>query len=77
MASREKREQTAKARKEREAMKAKKKKEREEKLRKKGERLTKNQPKISGWFRKEGSQCSQFFIRVHFCKKTGERQALF
>ena len=29
-------------------------KEWEENLRKRGERLTKNQPKIAGWFRKEG-----------------------
>ena len=49
-----KREQKAKARKEKQATKAKKAKEREESLRKKGERLTKNQPKIVGWFRKEG-----------------------
>ena len=49
-----KREQKAKARKEKQATKAKKAKEREESLRKKGERLTKNQPKMVGWFRKEG-----------------------
>ena len=49
-----KREQKAKARKEKEAEKAKTRKERDERLRKKGERLTKNQPKIEGWFRKEG-----------------------
>ena len=53
--NREKREQKTKARKEREAAKAKKKTEREEKLRNKGEMLTRNQPKISGWFRKEGA----------------------
>ena len=49
-----KREQKAKARKEKEAEKAKTRKERDERLIKKGERLTKNQPKIEGWFRKEG-----------------------
>ena len=53
--NREKREQKTKARKEREAAKAKKKTEREEKLRNEGEMLTRNQPKISGWFRKEGA----------------------
>ena len=52
--NRTKREQKAKVRKEKETMRAKKKKEREEILRKKGERLTKNQPKIVEWFKKEG-----------------------
>ena len=47
-------ENRAKARKEREATKARKKKEREVNLRKRGERLIKNQPKIAVWFRKEG-----------------------
>ena len=49
--NREKREQKTKACKEREAAKAKKKKEGEEKLRRRGEMLTRKQPKISGWFR--------------------------
>ena len=52
---REKREQKTKERKEREAAKAKKKKEGEDKLRRRGEMLTRNQPKISEWFGKEGA----------------------
>ena len=51
--NRTKREQKAKVRKEKAMMRAKKKKEQEEILRQKGERLTKNQPKIVEWFRKE------------------------
>ena len=52
---REKREQKTKERKEREAAKAKKKKEGEDKLRRRGEMLTRNQPKIAEWFGKEGA----------------------
>ena len=48
-----KREQTAKVRKEKATIRAKKKKEQEDILRKKGERLTRNQPKIVEWFSKE------------------------
>ena len=48
-----KREQKAKVRKEKATIRAKKKKEQEDILRKKGERLTRNQPKIVEWF-KEG-----------------------
>ena len=62
-----KREQRAKVRKEKETMRAKKKKEREEILRKKGERLTRNQPKIVEWFRRdEGGQ-----RKAHAGGKTG------
>ena len=51
--NRTKREQKAKVRKEKAMIRAKKKKEQEEILRKRGERLTRNQPKIVEWFRKE------------------------
>ena len=51
--NRTKREQKAKVRKEKAMIRAKKKKEQEEVLRKRGERLTRNQPKIVEWFRKE------------------------
>ena len=50
---RTKRELRAKMRKEKATMKKKKKKEQEETIRKKGERLTKNQPKIVEWFRRD------------------------
>ena len=54
---RTKRELKAKMRKEKATMRAKKKKEQEEILRKKGERLTKKQPKILEWFRRnDGGQ---------------------
>ena len=64
---RTKRELKAKVRKEKAIMRAKKKKEQEEILRKKGERLTKNQPKIVEWFRRdEGGQ-----RKAHAGGKTG------
>ena len=54
---RTKRELKAKMRKEKATLKEKKRKEQEDTLRKKGERRTKNQPKILEWFRrKEGGQ---------------------
>ena len=52
--SRTKRELKAKMRKEKATMRRKKKKEHEETMRKKGERLTKNQPKIVEWLRRDG-----------------------
>ena len=64
---RTKRKLKAKMRKEKAIMKEKKKKEQEETLRKKGERLTKNQPKIVEWFRRdEGGQ-----RKAHAGGKTG------
>ena len=55
--SRTKRELKAKMRKEKATMRKKKKKEQEEIMRKKGERLTRNQPKIVEWLgRNDGGQ---------------------
>ena len=51
---RRKRELKAKEKKEKAALKEKKRKEREEALRRKGDRRTKNQPKILEWIRKKG-----------------------
>ena len=54
---RTKRELKAKVRKEKAALKEKERKEQEDMLRRKGERRTKNQPKILEWFRrKDGGQ---------------------
>ena len=54
---RTKRELKAKMRKEKATLKEKKRKEQEDTLRKKGERRTKDQPKLLEWFRrKEGEQ---------------------
>ena len=55
---RTKRELKAKLRKEKAALKEKKRKEQEDMLRRKGEKRTKNQPKILAWFRRkdEGQQ---------------------
>ena len=50
---RTKRELKAKMRKEKAALKEKKRKEQEDMLRRKGEKRTKNQPKILEWFRRK------------------------
>ena len=52
--SRKKRELKAKEKKEKAALREKKRKEREDALRRKGDKCTKNQPKILEWIRKNG-----------------------